>query len=170
MKKHARPSAGARILVDCEGVLNKNPGVLHWGIDNGASGAIAVLNEDGTLYRVDPTPPTDAELFQLMHAIANVGPPSFAILEFAQSFPKMGTSSAFNYGKGYGAMQMALYALSVPFDIVVPRKWQAAMSCLSGGDKNITKRRAQQLFPAVKVTHAIADALLMAEYGRRFRA
>jgi hypothetical protein len=38
---------------------------------------------------------------------------------------------------------------------------------MSKGDKNVTKRRAQQLFPQLKVTHAIADALLIAEYGRR---
>jgi hypothetical protein len=43
------------------------------------------------------------------------------------------------------------------------------MSCLTKGDKNVTKSRAQELFPEVKVTHAIADALLIAEYGRRIR-
>jgi hypothetical protein len=35
------------------------------------------------------------------------------------------------------------------------------------GDKNVSKRRAQELFPQLKVTHATADALLIAEYGRR---
>lgn len=41
------------------------------------------------------------------------------------------------------------------------------MGCLTNGDKNITKQRAQQLFPSAKVTHKIADALLLAEYCRR---
>jgi hypothetical protein len=41
------------------------------------------------------------------------------------------------------------------------------MQCLTGGDKNISKRRAQELFPSLKITHAVADALLIAEYGRR---
>jgi len=31
----------------------------------------------------------------------------------------------------------------------------------------VSKRKAQELFPAIKITHAIADALLIAEYGRR---
>ena len=66
-------------------------------------------------------------------------------------------------------MRMALTAAEIPFDIVVPRKWQAALSCLSGGNKNITKQRAQQIFPNVKVIHANADALLMAEYCRRLK-
>ena len=37
----------------------------------------------------------------------------------------------------------------------------------SKGDKNVTKRRAQELFPGARVTHAVADALLLAEYCRR---
>jgi len=41
------------------------------------------------------------------------------------------------------------------------------MGCLTKGDKNVSKRRAQELFPALKVTHAIADALLIAEFARR---
>jgi hypothetical protein len=45
--------------------------------------------------------------------------------------------------------------------------WQGALECLSGGSKNVTKLRAQQLFPGEKVTHGSADALLIAEYGRR---
>jgi hypothetical protein len=31
----------------------------------------------------------------------------------------------------------------------------------------VSKRKAQELFPGIKVTHAIADALLIAEYNRR---
>jgi hypothetical protein len=38
---------------------------------------------------------------------------------------------------------------------------------MTKGDKNITKRKAQELFPEIKITHAIADSLLIAEYGRR---
>jgi len=149
--------------------------MLYIGIDNGVSGAIAALCSDGSVFRVDKAPATDAELLQLFRALTEsleqpgTGWEVFAVLEHAQSFPKMGSSSAFNYGRGYGAMQMALHAAEIPFDIVVPRKWQAALSCLSAGDKNVTKRRAEQLFPKLKITHAIADALLMAEYCRRIK-
>ncbi len=41
------------------------------------------------------------------------------------------------------------------------------LDCMTGGDKNVTKRKAQELFPEIKVTHAIADALLIGEYARR---
>jgi hypothetical protein len=147
--------------------------MLYLGIDNGVNGAVAALCSDGSVFRVDKTPATDAELLQLFRVLTEsleqpgTGWEVFAVLEFAQSFPKMGSSSAFNYGRGYGAMQMALHAAGIPFDIVVPRKWQAALSCLTGGDKNISKKRAEQLFPRIKITHAIADSLLIAEFCRR---
>jgi hypothetical protein len=142
--------------------------VIYIGIDPGASGGIAAVNDKGTVYRVDKMPATDAEVLALLEALALAWHPApWAVLEHAQAFPKMGVSSAFNYGRGWGAMQMALHAAEIPFDIVVPRKWQAALSCLTRGDKNVSKRRAEQLFPGLTITHATADALLIAEYCRR---
>jgi hypothetical protein len=41
------------------------------------------------------------------------------------------------------------------------------MGCLTKGDKNVSKRKAQELFPSTKVTHAIADSMLIAAYGRK---
>jgi hypothetical protein len=40
---------------------------------------------------------------------------------------------------------------------------------MSKGDKNVTKAKAQQLFTQLKITHATADALLIAEFARRSR-
>lgn len=47
------------------------------------------------------------------------------------------------------------------------KKATAARSKASVKKKNEHKSMAQRLFPGVKVTHALADALLIAEYGRR---
>lgn len=145
--------------------------MLYIGVDNGSSGAIAALIADGQVFRVDKMPPTDAEVYALLMAVSHgiVGGKAVAALEHAQAFPRMGGCSAFTYGKGYGATQMALHVAGIPFDIITPAKWQAKMQCLSKGDKNVTKRRAEQLFPSVKITHAIADALLIAEYCRRIK-
>lgn len=62
---------------------------------------------------------------------------------------------------------MALTAAGIPFDEVSPAVWQKYLGCLTGGDKNVTKAKAQQLFPHITVTHAIADAILIGEYLRR---
>ncbi len=64
---------------------------------------------------------------------------------------------------------MALVAAGIAFDEVTPQRWQKMLGCRSKGDKNVTKRRAQDLFPQVRVTHALADALLLAEYCRRVK-
>jgi len=76
-------------------------------------------------------------------------------------------ASSFKFGQGFGHLEMALTAAKIPFTYVTPQKWQKELGCLTGGDKNVSKSRAQQLFPHIKCTHAISDALLIAEYCRR---
>jgi hypothetical protein len=90
-----------------------------------------------------------------------------AYIEGVNAMPGQGVVSTFKFGMNYGLWQGILVALKIPFERVYPLKWQTAMSCRTGGNKNISKARAQELFPRIKVTHAIADALLIAEYGRR---
>jgi len=81
--------------------------------------------------------------------------------------PGQGVASSFKFGQGYGSLEMALTAAGIPFERVTPQKWQKALGCLTKGQKNVSKRKAQELFPTMKVTHATADALLIAEWGRR---
>ena len=79
----------------------------------------------------------------------------------------MGSTSAFSFGRGVGNLEMALTAAGIPFERVTPQKWQKALGCMTKGDKNVSKRKAQELFPQMKCTHATSDALLIMEYGRR---
>jgi len=83
------------------------------------------------------------------------------------SSPQMGVKSAFSFGNSYGFVTGLLVAHRIPFELFTPTKWQTAMKCRTGGDKNITKAAAQRLFPDVKMIHAIADAYLIAEHARR---
>jgi hypothetical protein len=67
---------------------------------------------------------------------------------------------------------MALAAQRIPFEEVLPQRWQKAMGIVypkgqGRRDKNITKQRAQALFPQLTVTHYGADALIIAEFCRR---
>lgn len=141
--------------------------MIFIGIDPGVSGGIAAIDELSIVIAAEKMPPTEADVLDLLRRWPVDSTPTRAVLERVSSSPQMGVVSAFTFGKGYGALRMALQAEEIPFDEVVPAKWQAFMMCRSGGDKNITKRRAQQLFPNTKITHAIADALLLAEYARR---
>lgn len=140
---------------------------LFIGIDPGKSGGIATIDENGNV-KVIKMPETDCDLWEALGGFGHDIDP-FAIIEKVGPMPKQGVVSVWTFGEGYGKLLMALCAAAIPYEHVLPAKWQKAMGCLSKGDKNTTKRKAQELFPNIKVTHAIADALLIAEYNRRTR-
>lgn len=135
------------------------------GVDPGVNGGIAWISSDGKPCSVK-MPETERDILEAFRDIAKEGPCT-ALLEQVHAMPGQGVTSMFTFGKGYGGLRMALLACDIPFIDVTPQKWQKALGCLSRGDKNVTKSMAQQLFPTIKVTHAIADCLLIAEYGRR---
>lgn len=145
--------------------------MIYIGIDPGITGGIAALSSDGHILLAAKMPATELDLWTLVSQLPlNRGvldTDRRAMIEKAQPMPKQGIVSAFTYGRGYGALLMTLTAAGIPFDQVTSPVWQQALSCRSKGDKNVTKRRAQQLWPSRTITHAIADALLIAEYGRR---
>lgn len=136
------------------------------GIDPGASGGIAILSEYPTVVRKLDC--TESEVCEWLRSwdLEN----AFAYIERVHSMPKQGVASSFKFGMSYGFLRGLLIGLEIPFEEVTPQKWQKFMGCMSKGDKRVTRARAQQLFPHIKVTHAIADSLLIAEYGRRLRA
>lgn len=144
------------------------------GVDPGDSGAISVLEGDLVHHcRLDLT---ERDVCDFL--VGHKGTPSFAYLERVHSFPGQGVSSSFKFGVSYGFLRGLLIGLQIPFEEVSPHKWQLALGCARPAGqpkesqtdhKNRTKSRAQQLFPGIKVTHAIADSLLLAEFGRRLR-
>jgi Holliday junction resolvasome RuvABC endonuclease subunit len=142
------------------------------GIDPGVNGAIAWIDERGKSC-VEKMPDTLQDLWELIRDITNFprsaidGRKYKAYIEQVSSSPQMGVVSAFSFGRGYGNLEMALTAAGIPFERVRPQVWQKAMGCMTKGDKNISKAKAQELFPDKKVIHATADALLIALYGSR---
>ncbi len=154
--------------------------MFYVGIDPGVSGGIAVLSESGAVVSAVSMPKTPRDILDAL--IFTVDPAHHgvrAVIERVSASPQMGVVSAFTFGRGLGGLHMALTAAGITFDEVTPGVWQGAMgvrqttgktslgTSAAKKDKNITKRRAQALFPGVVVTHATADALLLAEFWRR---
>ena len=141
------------------------------GVDPGANGGIAWITDGKAC--VEKMPDTLQDLWELIRDITNHPRSSLdgrkykAYIEQVSSSPQMGVVSAFSFGRGYGNLEMALTAAGVPFERVRPQVWQKALGCMTKGDKNVSKRKAQELFPDRKVTHATADALLIAYYGTK---
>lgn len=137
------------------------------GIDPGKNGGIAWIDEEEVCAE-KLAGKTERDVWHLIASLEE-DDRTFAMIESARSSPQMGVTSAFTFGRGFGGLRMALVAAGIAFEEVSPSVWQRYLRCLTRGDKNVTKRKAQELFPMLKITHAIADALLIAEYARRMR-
>ena len=141
------------------------------GIDPGSNGGIAWITNGKAC--VEKMPDTLQDLWELLCDITSYPKLSIdgrsykAYIEQVASSPQMGVVSAFSFGRGYGNLEMALTAAGIPFERVRPQVWQKALGCMTKGDKNVSKRKAQELFPDRKITHATADALLIAYYGTK---
>ena len=133
------------------------------GIDPGMSGGIALIKNGNAV--VAKMGHTERDTYEILQSYAEHEP--FAYIESVHSMPKQGVASSFKFGVNYGLLRGMLIAIGIPFETVTPLSWQRYLRCQSKGDKNITKAKAQELFPHIKVTHSTADALLIAEYGRR---
>ena len=140
------------------------------GVDPGVNGGVAVLG-DGyqQVWALHPTM-LEVELDILMaevQAYAALAGARTAFVEKVQHMTGDGGKGSHTFGYVKGFLRGELRARGFLICDVYPMIWQAAMGCLSQGNKNVTKAAARLLFPQVKVTHNIADALLIAEYGRR---
>ena len=136
------------------------------GIDPGRSGAIACLGiGDPYVISLDQD---EREIARALDSFLPTGSKPVAALEKVHAMPGQGVTSTFKFGASYGAMRMLLACLIIPYIEVTPSKWQGDLGCRSKGNKNITKHRAQEMYPGVKVTHRNADALLLAEYARLY--
>lgn len=152
------------------------------GIDPGSRGAVTTITDRGTpLEIVGFANKTEKEFFELFKRIASASYPFgweltstsakssdlFALVEKVHSIPGDTPKTAFSFGRSMGLLEMALIANSIPYEYVSPLKWQTEMGSRTGGDKKISQRKAEQLFPDTKITQYAADSALIAEYGRR---
>ena len=153
------------------------------GIDPGLEGAIAYLVEGHRLIessiRVVDTPTTKdgthrvylpQEMRRLL-AEPTQGLRCHVFIEKVHSMPKQGVASSFNFGVGFGLWQGLIAGLGLPVTFVTPQRWMKDMMAGMQRGKDSSIVRAQELFPDAplsrKKDHGRADALLIAEWGRR---
>jgi crossover junction endodeoxyribonuclease RuvC len=97
--------------------------------------------------------------------------PDHCLIERAQAMPKQGASSD-KYGRAVGAIEAVIAGCEVPLTIIEPTAWKK-FHTLRGGDKESSRQRALQLFPAAhamlarKMDHGRAESALLAVYGAR---
>ena len=140
---------------------------IYIGIDPGTSGALAVIELGCISHVLSFEKVTERDIIETLTDLVNEYGDTFAALESVHAMPKQGVSSTFKFGKAYGFIRGVLLAVGIPFEDVTPQTWQRELKCLTKGDKNVSKAKAQQLFPGVKVTNKTADSVCLAEYARR---
>jgi len=151
--------------------------MFYIGIDPGKTGGIAwILSGEEKAYGFSKLEGmTEHDTWQLLAKLE----PGVCVMEKVHAGPSMGSSAAFKFGKSFGALHMAVICAGLQVEMVSPQKWQKEFGLLVKGrgfgqgdteKKNRNKVKAQELFPAIKITHAIADALLIAMYCKRMAA
>jgi len=165
------------------------------GIDNGISGAIAILSPDnnvtlqlmpvyktGTLSFID-----ELAVYDILNSFKIKEENVHIIFEQGQKNPIFGTKGNFSNGYSFGVIHTILKIVKVPFTLVNPQTWQKVMFKDIRGMKNKSNKNGkttkdasievckrlypeQSLIPikrSKKPHDGLADALLMATYGKR---
>jgi hypothetical protein len=154
--------------LDAEASASRSPAQAYIGIDPGVSGAIA--DWDGWVVDMPPNP---RDLWQVLKAR---GYGARVVIETPGLRPGGGVHASFKIGQGYGQCIGVMAALSIPYVVVTPAKWKAHYNLLmpkatAGEKKEASRALARSLWPdaplARKMDHGRAEALLLAEYGRR---
>jgi crossover junction endodeoxyribonuclease RuvC len=154
------------------------------GIDPGLDGAVAIMNSVTGLIEIVDTPTStyksgkkNKRMFMAQEMADILIPPAMGVgtqvfIEQVSAMPGQGVTSMFGFGKGYGIWIGICAALKLSTTFVTPQRWKKDI--MAGiPDKTAARIRAQQLFPSVApalklVKHdGRAEALLIAEYGRR---
>lgn len=136
---------------------------FYLGIDPGSNGALAVLEDEmiTSVFRLKNK--TGQEVKDWLKAQVEKCPGLQGAIERLQPMPrgKTGVIAMFKMGRSYGHLLGLLDALEIRYRLIQSTKWQQALGCLTGGDKNISKERAHREWPWYKATHADSDALLI---------
>lgn len=159
------------------------------GIDPGAKGAWAILDNDGTVAGCDifPYKGDDVDWWrwtqtmgQIVGADAKalVAATAEAYVEKVHAMPSQGVVSMFSMGSNFGGITAALDVGCFPYRLVTPQAWKKLVLAGTDKDKLAAITYVGRAYPTLdlratprsRVPHdGKADAVCIAEYGMRFR-
>jgi hypothetical protein len=183
-KQRPQPAAEPPARVPMDGT-ESGPVVI--GVDPGQTGALAVLDLGGRVVRTTRMPvikgagsKTELDgpaIIAWVRAIQATHEIRLVAVERTHSMPKQGLSSTYAFGYGCGRIRGILEVLCGAVELVPPEQWVRAVLKGQGGGKAATLQFARRRWPDAdlvgsnhagsKPSSGIADALVIAEYGRR---
>ena len=150
---------------------------LYLGIDPGLTGALALLNSDGSMHSVEDLPVMARGKGRVKHEIdpaalarllrSHTADIKLAVVEQVGSMPGQGVASVFSMGHTLGCIVGVVQALGIPLHLVPPAVWKKRAGI--SADKNLARSEAIRLWPAAPLDrikdHNRAEALLLARYA-----
>jgi len=144
--------------------------MYYLGIDPGANGAYAILNnsEIEVYGRFDKQ-----EFLNVCYCLSKKQEKTRCCIERVHAMPKQGSVSMFNFGVNFGWLKGVLDAFEISYQEIPPQTWKKEYGLNS--KKELSIEVCQRLFPEAnlvphngrKAHDGIAEAILMAEYARR---
>ena len=137
-------------------------------------GGVAYIDSITGAYNTNPMPATRLQLATMIRDVTQSGCCT-AVVESVHAMPGNGAVSMFKFGKGCGEILGILAALGVVIHEPTPQAWKKAMLAGTDKGKDASIQVAENLFPEINLVpkgcrkphDGMAEALLMAEYGRR---
>jgi hypothetical protein len=148
------------------------------GCDPGSQGCIVAIFEEQEPKVLRLMKATDLEVFEFLSALS-LCYDCQAVLEKVWAMPakgsdgeerKMGAQTMFVFGEGYGKLQAFLTASYIPTQFFVPQTWQKYFGIKRQKTESQTdhkrnlKQAAEKLYPKLKITNDVADAVLIAHF------
>lgn len=142
------------------------------GVDPGKNGAVVIIESNShNIISQHRLKDIDDFLMLLMDK-----QPSLIVIEKAQSYPRQGIASAFNYGREYGRLLGLLDASLIKYVTTAPSAWHRYMQSLWPSiqkDKHAAYAWAKKIWPMETFTpkrcrkphDGLIDAALLAYYG-----
>lgn len=165
------------------------------GIDPGQKGFISTF-ADGEWQHYSIEDNDLLDLARIIRQIKDKHPEIFCVMEEVHAIFGSSAKSTFSFGYINGALEALLWANEIPFALVQPKKWQAAMwdnrdmvvsfKTINVKGKDVTKKDVntkqtsinccRRLFPSMDIRKSEraknpddnkVDSILLCEYGRR---
>lgn len=155
--------------------------MIYLGFDPGLSGGLAVIDANGNAGTwVMPVSGDEIDARALgvwvWGEVLKADSACIATVEKVGAMPKQGLASTFKFGKGYGTILGVLGALGVRCELVTPQAWKKVILAGTNHDKDAAVAWCRRAYPHVNLMRTprctsphdgMADALCLAEYGRR---
>lgn len=147
---------------------------IVFGVDPGASGAIAVVTATGRLVEVLDMPHHDGTVSAALVADfvdAHNEPDAEAWVEAVQGWKGQAAGASFKFGAAFGTVLGVLGALRIPVHLITPARWKRAAGL--NADKGACRRRAIETWPEASHLFARvkddgrAEAALLAQLGAK---